>query len=154
MTSFSRILGQSWKVKFHKVKLLKFQSFDFDLKFLWNWSFFHYEKIMRFKKVFSSLELEEEGRGIIMGVSRLLLLGPFYTIQTIPWANILHPSVQEIFFTTVRILYFCLGWVEILMTPLMYFQYKSKSTTILKETRLAQLASENELTLAKLIFLR
>ena len=28
-----------------------------------------------------------------MGVSHLLLLGPFYTIQTIPWANILHPSV-------------------------------------------------------------
>ena len=26
--------------------------------------------------------------------------------------------LQEIFFMTVRILYFCLGWVEILMTPL------------------------------------
>ena len=24
--------------------------FNFDLKFCWNWSFFHYEKIMRFKK--------------------------------------------------------------------------------------------------------
>ena len=50
MTSFSRILGQSWKVKFHKVKLLKFKTLNFDLKFCWNWSFFHYEKIMRFKK--------------------------------------------------------------------------------------------------------
>ena len=50
MTSFSKILGQSWKVKFHKVKLLKFKTFKFDLKFCWNWSFFHYEKIMRFKK--------------------------------------------------------------------------------------------------------
>ena len=49
MTSFSRILGKIWKVKFHKVKLLKFKSFSFDLKLLWNWSFFHYEKIMRFK---------------------------------------------------------------------------------------------------------
>ena len=29
-----------------------------------------------------------------MGVSHLLLLGPFYTIQTIQWANILHPSVD------------------------------------------------------------
>ena len=38
------------KIKFHKVKLLKFKTFNFDLKFLWNWSFFHYEKIMRFKK--------------------------------------------------------------------------------------------------------
>ena len=37
---------------------------------------------MRFKKVFSNLELEEQGRGIIMGVTRLLLLQPFYTIQT------------------------------------------------------------------------
>ena len=50
MSSFSRILGQSWKVKFHKVKLLKSKTFNFDLKFCWNWSFFHYEKIMRFKK--------------------------------------------------------------------------------------------------------
>ena len=39
------------------------------------------------------LELEGRGRGIIMGVSHLLLLGPFYTIQTIPWANNLHPSL-------------------------------------------------------------
>ena len=38
------------KIQFHKVKLLKFQRFNFDLKLLWNWSFFHYEKIMRFKK--------------------------------------------------------------------------------------------------------
>ena len=37
---------------------------------------------MRFKKVFSNLELEGQGRGIIIGVTRLLLLGPFYTIQT------------------------------------------------------------------------
>ena len=37
---------------------------------------------MRFKKVFSNLELEGQGRGIIMGVTHLLLLGPFYTIQT------------------------------------------------------------------------
>ena len=27
-----------------------FQSFKFDLKFLWNWLFFHYEKNMRFIK--------------------------------------------------------------------------------------------------------
>ena len=60
-----------------------FLSFNFDLKFLWNWSFFHYEKIMRFKKkVFSNLDLEEQGRGIIMGVTHLFLLGPFYTVQT------------------------------------------------------------------------
>ena len=30
--------------------MLKFKTFNFDLKFYWNWSFFHYEKIMRFKK--------------------------------------------------------------------------------------------------------
>ena len=49
-TSFRRILGQSWKVKFYKVKLVKFKTFNFDIKFLWNWPFFHYKKIMRFKK--------------------------------------------------------------------------------------------------------
>ena len=36
---------------------------------------------MRFKKVFSNLEPERQGRGIIMGVTRLILLGQFYTIQ-------------------------------------------------------------------------
>ena len=30
--------------------MLKFKTFNFDLKFYWNWSFFHYEKIMRLKK--------------------------------------------------------------------------------------------------------
>ena len=53
MASFRGILGQSCnseKVRFHKVKLLKFKTFNFDLKFICNWSFFHYEKIMRFKK--------------------------------------------------------------------------------------------------------
>ena len=40
------------------------------------------------------MELEGQGRGIIMGVSGLLLLGQFYTIQTIPLANNLHPSVR------------------------------------------------------------
>ena len=60
----------------------EFQSFNFDLKFLWNWSFFHYEpKVLDLKKVFSNLEPEGQGRGIIKGVTRLLLLWPFYTIQ-------------------------------------------------------------------------
>jgi hypothetical protein len=34
---------------------------------------------MRFKKkVLSNLKAEEQGHGIIIGVTRLLLLGPFY----------------------------------------------------------------------------
>ena len=37
---------------------------------------------MRSKKGFSNLELEGQRHGIIMGVTRLLLLGQFYTIQT------------------------------------------------------------------------
>ena len=40
------------------------------------------KKLWDLKKVFSNLELEGQGRGIIMGGTRLLLLGPFYTIQT------------------------------------------------------------------------
>ena len=35
---------------------------------------------MRFKKVLSNLEAEGQGCGIIMGVTHLLLLGPFYYI--------------------------------------------------------------------------
>ena len=30
--------------------MLKFKTFKFNQKYFWNWSFFHYEKIMRFKK--------------------------------------------------------------------------------------------------------
>ena len=37
------------------------------------------KKLWDLKNVFSNLELEEQGRGIIMGVTRLLLIGPFYT---------------------------------------------------------------------------
>ena len=40
------------------------------------------KKLLDLKKVLSNLEPEGQGRGIIMGVTRLLLLGPFYTIQT------------------------------------------------------------------------
>ena len=57
-----------------------FQSFNFDLKFLWNNSFFYYEKSMRFKKNLSNLEMEGQGRGIIMGMTGPLLLGLFYYI--------------------------------------------------------------------------
>ena len=40
-------------LKFQQFYLMKFdffQSFNFDLKFLWNWPFFQYEKIMRSEK--------------------------------------------------------------------------------------------------------
>ena len=83
MTNFREILDQSWNSEIHKVKLLKLQNFNFDLKFLWNLSVFHHEpKVLDLKKVFSNLEPEGQGRGIIMGVTRLLLLRSFYYIQT------------------------------------------------------------------------
>ena len=51
ITNFRGILGQSWNSEIHKVKLLKLQNFNFDLKFLWNLSVFHYEpKILDLKK--------------------------------------------------------------------------------------------------------
>ena len=40
------------------------------------------KKLWDLKKLFSNLEPEGQGQGIIMGVTRLLLLGLFYTIQT------------------------------------------------------------------------
>ena len=40
------------------------------------------KKLWDLKKGFSNLELEGHGWGIIMGVTRLLLLGTFYNIQT------------------------------------------------------------------------
>ena len=90
------------KVRFHKVKLLKFQTFNFDLKFCWNWSFFHYEKIIDLKKVLSYLELEGQVRGTIMGVTRPLLLGPFYYVfnyvtPNISSASVAHPSIFRLF---------------------------------------------------------
>ena len=50
LTNFRGILSQSWNSEVSAILPYEFQSFNFDLKFLWNWSYFHYEKIMRFKK--------------------------------------------------------------------------------------------------------
>ena len=61
------------------VKLLKFKTFNFNLKSFLNWSLFH-KRIMRFEYVLSNLEQEGQRHGIIMGVTGLLLLGPFYYI--------------------------------------------------------------------------
>ena len=47
---FRNILGQSWTLKFHKVKLMKFKTFNFDLKYFGKWQFFNYEIFLRFKK--------------------------------------------------------------------------------------------------------
>ena len=46
---------------------------------LWNFSNF---TLWNLKKGFSNLELEGQGHSIIMGVTCLLLLGLFYSIQT------------------------------------------------------------------------
>ena len=80
MTSFRRILVQIWKVKFHKVKLLKLWP-----KTLLKLVIFPLWKSYEIKKKSSVtyLEPEGQGRGIIMGVTRLLLLGPFYYIHVI-----------------------------------------------------------------------
>ena len=46
------------------------------------WIFNFETIILNLEKVFSNLEPEGQGGGIIMGVTRLLLLGLFYYIQT------------------------------------------------------------------------
>ena len=56
------------------------------------------KKLRDLKKVFSNLELEGQGCGIIMGVTRLLLLGPFYTIQT----NFMYFFAQYCMYDTVH----------------------------------------------------
>ena len=51
------------------------------------------KKLWDLKNDLSYLELEGQGRGIIMEVTRPLLLRLFYFINRPPWANILSPSV-------------------------------------------------------------
>ena len=59
LTNFRGILGQSWNSEVSGILPYEFQSFNFDLKFLWNWSFFHYDpKVLDLKKIFSNLEPE------------------------------------------------------------------------------------------------
>ena len=73
-----------------KVETLKFQQFylmKFQVSTLTSGNsatghFSIMKKLWELKNDLSNLEEEGEGRGIIMGVTRLLLLGPFYTIQT------------------------------------------------------------------------
>ena len=48
--SFRGILGQSWNSVILAILPYEIQSFNFDLNSLWNWLFFHYGKIMKFKK--------------------------------------------------------------------------------------------------------
>ena len=50
MAIFRNILGQSWTLKFHKVKLMKSKTFNFDLKYFWKCQLFHYENCLRFRK--------------------------------------------------------------------------------------------------------
>ena len=72
------------------MKLWNFSNFtlwnsEFQLWPLENFETGHFsimKKLWDLKKVFSNLELEGQGGGIIMGVTRLLLPRPFYTIQT------------------------------------------------------------------------
>ena len=92
LTSFRGIYVKVESLKFQQFYLMKFdffQGFNFDLKFLWNWSFFYTEKIMRFKKVLNNLEAKGQGLGIIMGVTLLLLLWPFYYIALYCTVNVL-----------------------------------------------------------------
>ena len=51
------------------------------------------KKLWDLKNDLSYLELEGQGWGIIMEVTRPLLLRLFYFINRPPWANILSPSV-------------------------------------------------------------
>ena len=69
------------KLKFYKVKLKKFKTFSFQ------------------KKYSANLEQEGQGHGIIMGVTRLLLLEPVYYIAHY-WSppNINAGSVSKIGF--------------------------------------------------------
>ena len=74
--------------------MLKFKTFNFDLKFCWNWSFFHYEKIMRFKNVLSYLELEGQVRGTIMGLFYYVFS---YVTPNISATSVAHPSIFRLF---------------------------------------------------------
>ena len=53
------------------------------------------KKLWDLKNVFSNLELEGQGPGIIMGVTRLLLLGPFYSMQTNFFAHDSNPLKNQ-----------------------------------------------------------
>ena len=48
-------------IEFHNVKLLKFETFKFNLKYFWNWSFFHFEKNIRFKKFSATWSWKDKG---------------------------------------------------------------------------------------------
>ena len=74
MTSFRVILGHSWNSEISAIIPSEFQLWPIHCSDTY-WSFFHYEKIRK-----SNLQPEGQGCGIIMGVTSLLLLGPFYYI--------------------------------------------------------------------------
>ena len=82
MSEISAILPcEIQSFNFSAILPCEIQSFNFDLWKSDLWSFSHYNFFLNLKKDFSNLEPEGQGCGIIMGVTRLLLLGLFYTIQ-------------------------------------------------------------------------
>ena len=59
-------------------------------------------KLWDLKKVLSYLELKGQGRGTFMGVTRPLLLGPFYYVSSyitpnLSAASVAHPSIFRLF---------------------------------------------------------
>ena len=67
-SAFYALQKQTLSIKVWKLR--EFQIFNFETI------------ILNLEKVFSNLEPEGQGDGIVMGVTRPLLLGPFYYIQT------------------------------------------------------------------------
>ena len=68
---------------FSALYALQKQTLSINVRKLREFWIFNFETmILNLEKVFINLEPEGQGGGIIMGVTRLLLLGPFYYIQT------------------------------------------------------------------------
>ena len=82
---------------------------------------------MRFKKVLSYLELEGEGQGIIMEVTRPLLLGQFYLVKWPVNPNILAASVPSYPVSALkREPKFCNGYLSLLyfcLEPCKHWQH-------------------------------
>ena len=69
-------LNQIYLKKNAKIKI-QFQNFKFDLKYLPEFGFLHFEKLLDSTPTISYFF---QWRGIIMGMTRLLLRGQFYCI--------------------------------------------------------------------------
>ena len=122
-------IGQSWNSEISAILPCEIQSFNFDLWKNDQRSFFHYEpKVLDLKKVFSNLETERQGCGII--IWKLFKRGNYSRAETTIWGNLVCTYLLRAFINFRIAYYFFIR--SYFPNCLIFFKYKAEKAYSLK----------------------